>query len=288
MCYWGADSGQIQLWLCSLGHSRSGICPSCWKEKQWNSSPSNVHTVPSENTSSARTFKQASASSGTDWFNPAVFKLLALFLHFFCIYVLCVCPSPLAAPPHPPPRSIGRPSAGGWFQLSLLRSENNCSLTLAILTFCMSARLLTTDWFQAPFWLQDSLIRIHFKRGWTSKIESISVSEICSEPLRLVSPPLRHTYRCGRGAYWERFRLPSECSQRDDVFFNKWRALSFCSVLAPSSWAFMHHLLEFNWIQLCCAVFVTLLMVMIARMNTSMKLIHSKWIQRFFFLIFKL
>lgn len=210
---------------------------------------------------------------------------------------MCLSLSPCCPPP---PRSIGRPSAGGWFQLSLLWWENNCSLILAILTFCMSARLLTTDWFQAPFWLQDSLIRFHFKCGWTSKIESISVSEICSEPLRLVSPPLRHTYRCGRGAYWERFRLPSECCLLW-LHMYTWKVLRgmMSSLINEEhypfvqSWLhlrglpFMHHLLEFNWIQFCCAVFVTLLMVMIARMNSSMKLIHSKWIQRGFFLFLK-
>lgn len=39
--------------------------------------------------------------------------------------------------------------------------------------------------------------------------------------------------------------------------------------------SFMHQLLEFNWIQFCYAVLVTLLMAMIAPLNTSIKLIHS-------------
>lgn len=46
----------------------------------------------------------------------------------------------------PPPRPIDQPSAGGCLQLSLLLgSGNDSSLVLEILTFCVSARLLTPD-----------------------------------------------------------------------------------------------------------------------------------------------
>lgn len=82
----------------------------------------------------------------------------------------------------------------------------NCSLVLDSLAFCTSASLLTSDW----FWLQDLLIRIHFKCGWTSKIDFISVSEVCSEQLWSVLLPFRPTYRCGTGPYGQRFRIPSE------------------------------------------------------------------------------
>lgn len=146
--------------------------------------------------------------------------------------------------------------------------------------------------------MQDSLIRIHFKCGCTSKIDSISVSEAYSEPLLSVSPAIRDTYRCGRGAFWKRFQLPSECcllwlhvdawkvlrgmmsSLRDEEHYPLAQS---CLLLHRLS--FMHQLLEFNWFQFCCyTVFVTLLMVMITQLNTSLKLIH---IQRCFFFIFK-